>query len=326
MLTHSGSGALEMCALLSAVGPGDEVILPSFTFVTTASAFALRGAIPVFVDIRPDTLNLDPSLIEAAITPRTKAIVAVHYAGVACDMDEICSIARRNDLLVIEDAAQGMMSSYRGRPLGAIGSLGAVSFHETKNIISGEGGALLVGDERFAERAEIVLEKGTNRRQFARGEVDKYSWVDLGSSFVPSEISAAFLWAQMEDAEAITARRLEIWHTYWAAFADLEANERARRPFVPADRQHNGHLFYLLAADAASRTKLIADLARRNINAVFHYVPLHSAPAGRRYGRAGGDLAVTDDVSARLVRLPLWSDLTVAELGRVVDAVHDALA
>lgn len=325
LLTHSGTAALEMSAILSDVGPGDEVIVPSFTFVTTASAFVLRGAVPVFVDVRPDTLNLDETRIEAAITSRTRVIAVVHYAGVACEMDAIGEIARRHGLLVVEDAAQGIMASYRGRALGAIGELGAVSFHETKNIIAGEGGALLVNDDRLVERADIVLEKGTNRRKFARREVDKYSWVDLGSSYLPSEINAAFLWAQMQEADAITNRRLELWVAYHEAFAGLEARGRIRRPIVPEGCVHNAHLYYLLAPDAASRTALIAHLAERDIQAVFHYVPLHSSPAGRRYGRAHGDLAVTDDVSARLVRLPLWHDMTDREIERVVTAVHEAL-
>jgi dTDP-4-amino-4,6-dideoxygalactose transaminase len=309
LLTHSCTAALEMAAILSGVGPGDEVIMPSFTFVSTANAFTLRGATPVFVDIRPDTLNIDEALIEAAITPRTKAIVPVHYAGVGCDMDAIMAIAGRHDLLVIEDAAQGLIADYRGRPLGSIGHLAALSFHETKNIISGEGGALLVNDPRFVERAEIIWEKGTNRSQFFRGQVDKYTWVDLGSSYLPGEIVAAFLWAQMEQADAITGRRLAIWERYHAGFAGLETEGLVRRPIVPDDCVHNGHMYYLLLRDLASRTAFIEQLRADGIQPVFHYVPLHSSPFGGSAGRPVGDLAVTNDAADRLVRLPFWIGL-----------------
>ncbi|MEA2519782.1 MAG: dTDP-4-amino-4,6-dideoxygalactose transaminase [Chloroflexota bacterium] len=325
LLTHSCTAALEMAAILSGVGAGDEVIMPSFTFVSTANAFTLRGATPVFVDVRADTLNLDESKIEAAITPRTKAIVPVHYAGVGCDMDAIMEIAARHDLLVIEDAAQGIIAEYKGRPLGGIGHLAALSFHETKNIISGEGGALLINDPRFVERAEIVWEKGTNRSQFFRGQVDKYTWVDLGSSYLPGEIVAAFLWAQMEDADAITERRLAIWARYHEAFADLESAGRVRRPIVPPDRVHNGHMYYLLLPDLAARTAFIERLKGKDIQPVFHYVPLHSSPFGRSAGRAVGDLTTTDDASDRLVRLPFWIGLE-AEQDRVIDEVIAALA
>ena len=320
LLTHSCTGALEMAAILSGIGPGDEVIMPSFTFVSTANAFVLRGARPVFVDIRPDTLNLDEDLIEAAITERTRAIVPVHYAGVACDMDAILRIAARHDLLVIEDAAQGLLSSYREQPLGAIGHMAALSFHETKNIISGEGGALLVNDERFADRAEIIWEKGTNRAQFFRGQVDKYTWVDLGSSYLPGEITAAFLWAQMEEADAITARRLAIWSRYHEAFAPLEAAGAVRRPIVPEDCRQNGHLYYLLLPDLAARTAFIERLKTRDIHPVFHYVPLHTSPFGRTVGRAVGDLPETVSASDRLVRLPLWLGLE-EDLDRVIEEV-----
>ena len=321
LLTQSCTAALEMCALLTEVGPGDEVIMPSFTFVSTANAFALRGAVPVFVDIRADTLNLDERLLEAAITPRTKVVVPVHYAGVGCEMDTIMDIARSHGLAVVEDAAQGIMATYRGRPLGAIGDLGALSFHETKNLHCGEGGALLVNDARLADRADTLQEKGTNRRQFFRGQVDKYSWVDLGSSFLPSEISAAFLWAQLEEAEAIQARRHAIWAAYHEGLADLEARELLRRPVVPADRQHNAHLYYVLMPDLEARSRTIRDLKEAGVNAVFHYVPLHSATAGARFGRAAGDLPVTDDVSDRLIRLPLWPDLSARDIDHVIDAV-----
>jgi len=320
LLTHSCTAALEMAALLAGLEPGDEVIMPSFTFVSTANAFVLRGAVPVFVDIRPDTLNIDENLIEAAITPRTRAICVVHYAGVGCAMDEICAIAERHDLLVIEDAAQGILSEYKGRALGSLGHLAALSFHETKNLISGEGGALLVNDERFAERAEIIREKGTNRSQFFRGQVDKYTWVDVGSSYLPSEIVAAFLIAQMEDATRITSERLAIWERYHVAFADLELRQRARRPVVPASCRHNAHMYYLLLPNLDTRTRFIAALKESDIHPVFHYVPLHSSPAGCRYGRASGFLEVTDRVSDCLVRLPLW--LPDMDQQRVIDTVE----
>jgi dTDP-4-amino-4,6-dideoxygalactose transaminase len=324
LLTHSCTAALEMAAILSGVGPGDEVIMPSFTFVSTANAFVLRGARPVFVDIRPDTLNLDEDLIEAAITERTKAIVPVHYAGVGCDMDAIMRIAAGHDLLVIEDAAQGLLSDYREQPLGAIGHMAALSFHETKNIISGEGGALLINDEQFAERAEIIWEKGTNRAQFFRGQVDKYTWVDLGSSYLPGEITAAFLWAQMEEADAITARRLAIWSRYHEAFAPLEEAGLVRRPIVPPDCRQNGHLYYLLLPDLAARTAFIDRLRERAISPVFHYVPLHTSPFGWTAGRAVGELPETVAASERLVRLPLWLGLE-EHLDRVIDEVIAAV-
>lgn len=306
LLTHSCTAALEIGALLANIQPGDEVIMPSYTFVSTANAFVLRGAVPVFVDIRPDTLNIDETQIEAAITPRTRVIVPVHYAGVACEMDTIMDIAKRHNLLVIEDAAQGVMSTYKGRALGSIGHLGAYSFHETKNVISGEGGALLVNDPSLVSRAEIIREKGTNRSQFFRGQVDKYSWVDVGSSYLPGEIIAAFLWAQLEEAESITAMRLELWNSYHAAFASLEAAGRLRRPIVPEGCQHNAHMFYLLLRDLADRTQFIDEIKQQGVNCVFHYVPLHSSHAGKRYGRAVGDMAVTNDLADRLVRLPMW--------------------
>jgi dTDP-4-amino-4,6-dideoxygalactose transaminase len=306
LLTHSCTAALEMSALLADLQPGDEVIMPSFTFVSTANAFVLRGAVPVFIDCRADTLNLDERLIEAAIGPRTKAIVPVHYAGVACEMDPIMMLARKHNLLVIEDAAQGVLSTYKGRPLGTIGALAALSFHETKNIIAGEGGALLINNPRFVERAEIIREKGTNRSQFFRGQVDKYTWVDLGSSYLPGEIIAAFLWAQMEEVDSITQRRLAMWNTYHQWFADAERQGKLRRPIVPAHCTHNAHMYYILLPDLAKRTALIDGLREAGVNSVFHYIPLHSAPAGRRYGRAHGELPVTDDIADRLLRLPLW--------------------
>lgn len=325
LLVHSCTAALEMAALLADLRPGDEVIMPSYTFVSTANAFALRGAVPVFVDIRPDTLNLDEQAIEAAITPRTRAIVPVHYAGVPCEMDAMLAIAHAHKLLVIEDAAQALGSTYRSRPAGHLGDLAAVSFHETKNVTSGEGGALLIGDPRLASRAEIVREKGTDRRRFFRGEIDKYTWVDIGSSYAPSELTAAFLWAQMEAADAIKARRLQIWRGYFAAFAEAERRGALRRPIVPPHCEHNAHMFYVLVPDAATRTRLLRTLNDQGINAVFHYVPLHSSTAGRTWGRTPTPLPHTDDVSSRLVRLPLWYGLEPADVDRVVAAVEDAL-
>jgi len=309
LLTHSCTAALEMAAILADLQPGDEVIMPSYTFVSTANAFVLRGAVPVFVEIRPDTLNIDETQIEAAITARTKVILPVHYAGVSCEMDTIMDIARRHNLMVIEDTAQGIMSTYNGRPLGSIGHLGTLSFHETKNIISGEGGALLINDLSLAERAEIIWEKGTNRNQFFRGQVDKYSWVDLGSSFLPGEIIAAFLWAQMEEADEITRRRLAIWDTYHQWLEPLEKAGKLRRPILPGGCVQNAHMYYLLLPDLEARNKLIEQLKRHDIYAVFHYVPLHSALAGKKYGRVHGHLTITEDLADRLLRLPLWLGL-----------------
>jgi len=318
LLTHSCTSALEMAALLIDIKPGDEVIMPSYTFVSTANAFVLRGAVPVFVDIRADTLNIDESLIEAAITTKTRAICVVHYAGVGCEMDSIMAIAEQHGLYVIEDAAQGIMSDYHGKALGSIGHLAAFSFHETKNVISGEGGALLINDECFAERAEILWEKGTNRSSFFRGEVDKYTWVDIGSSFLPGELIAAFLWAQLEHADTITARRLHIWSSYHAAFADPEANHRLRRPVIPEGCRHNAHMYYLLYDSLAERSAFIAHMKAAGIMTVFHYVPLHLAPAGLKYCRTHGPLPITEQLSERLVRLPLWPGLET-ELPRVID-------
>lgn len=309
LLTHSCTAALEMAAILADIQPGDEVIMPSYTFVSTANAFVLRGAVPVFVDIRSDTLNIDETKIEAAITDKTKAIVPVHYAGVSCEMDVIMAIAKKHNLLVIEDAAQGIMSTYKGRPLGSIGHMGTLSFHETKNIISGEGGALLVNDPALAERAEIIREKGTNRSQFFRGQVDKYTWVDVGSSYLPSELVSAFLWAQMEEAEEITKRRLGIWNVYHQRLAALEEKGLLHRPIVPKECIHNAHMYYILLQNLDTRTRLIAALKERGIHAVFHYVPLHSAPVGRAIGRCGSSLDITSDISDRLLRLPLWVGL-----------------
>ncbi|KAA1054038.1 dTDP-4-amino-4,6-dideoxygalactose transaminase [Azospirillum argentinense] len=309
LLTTSGTSALEMTAILADIGPGDEVIMPSYTFSSSANAFVLRGGVPVFIDIRPDTMNMDEALIEAAVTPRTRAIMVMHYAGVPCDMEPIMAVAERHNLVVIEDAAQGLLSSYRGRPVGGIGHMAAFSFHETKNIIAGEGGAILINDPRVVQRAEIIREKGTNRTAFHRGETDKYTWVDLGSSFLPSEIIAAFLWAQLEGAKEITARRLALWNRYHERFAPLEAAGLARRPICPDDTVSNGHIYYLLLPSREKRDALIASLRAVGIMAVFHYIPLHSAPAGTRFGRANGAMTHTDDLSHRLVRLPLWVDL-----------------
>ena len=326
LLTHSCTAALEMAALLLDCGPGDEIIMPSFAFVSTANAFVLRGATPVFVDVTPDTFTIDPALVESAVSTRTKAIVALHYGGVACDMDALSEIAARHGIAIVEDAAQGILASYRGKPLGGIGTLGALSFHETKNVISGEGGALLVNDARYIDRAEILWEKGTNRHQFFRGEVDKYTWVDIGSSFLPSELIAAFLLAQLESADRLTSTRLERWRTYHRAFEDLECAGRLRRPVVPDACGHNGHIYQVLTGEGIDRAVLLAALKAAGIGAVFHYVPLHSSPAGRRYGRVAGSLAVTDDVSARLVRLPLWPGMTDEQVDTVIAGVRSCLA
>lgn len=325
LLTHSCTAALEMTAMLADIGPGDEVIMPSFTFTSTANAFVLRGGVPVFVDIREDTLNLDETRIEAAITPRTKAIVPVHYAGVACEMDTINAIARRHGLMVIEDAAQGVMASYKGRTLGTLGDLGTYSFHETKNVISGEGGALLVNNPALVERAEIIREKGTDRSRFFRGEVDKYTWQEAGSSFLPGELIASFLWAQLEEAQAITDARMACWQHYHAALAGFEAEGRLRRPVVPGECRHNGHMYYILLPEDVDRQKVLADLSALGVAAVFHYVPLHSAPAGLRHGRISDNMGMTILQSERLIRLPMWVGLTPPMQDRVVAALDKVL-
>ena len=325
LLTHSCTAALEMAAILADLKPGDEVIMPSYTFVSTANAFALRGAVPVFVDIREDTLNIDEAKIEAAITPRTKAIVPVHYAGVGCDMDAIMSLAESRKLLVIEDAAQGVMSKYREKSLGTIGHMGTFSFHETKNITSGEGGALLINDERLVERAEIIREKGTNRSRFFRGQVDKYTWVDVGSSYLPGELIAAFLYAQLEEAERITQERLTSWERYHDLLEPLEAGGMLRRPVVPLECRHNAHMYYLLLSPGIDRQRIIGEFKRNDIGAVFHYVPLHSSPGGLQYGMAHGKLTVTDSLSERLIRLPLWIGLTEAQQGKVIEVLKSTL-
>ncbi len=326
LLTHSCTAALEMMALLLDVKPGDEIVMPSFTFVSTANAFALRGAVPVFVDVRDDCFNLDERLLDAAIGPRTRAVCVVHYAGVGCEMDAIAKLCAARGVTLLEDAAQGAMSTYRGRALGTFGAFGALSFHETKNLISGEGGALLVNDDRHVARAEILREKGTNRSAFFRGEVDKYTWVDVGSSYLPGDMIAAFLWAQLEEATSITGARMALWARYHEAFADLERRGDLRRPIIPEGRVHNAHMYYLVMPTLDARTRLIGRLKASGIHAVFHYVPLHSSPAGRRLGRTSGDLPVTDRAASCLVRLPLSASLSPAQVDEVVAAVHAALA
>lgn len=323
LLTHSCTAALEMMAILSGVQPGDEVIMPSFTFVSTANAFVLRGATPVFVDIRPDTLNIDETLIEKAITSRTKAIVPVHYAGVSCEMDTITEIAASYKLPVLVDAAQAFTSTYKGKDVGTLGDMNAYSFHETKNVISGEGGALVINNDKYVERAEIIREKGTNRSKFFRGLVDKYTWVDIGSSYLPSEIVASFLYAQLENVSSINTKRIRIWNTYHKLLHDLEKRELIRRPIIPDYVKHNGHLYYILLNDMETRTKLIEYLRDKGILSVFHYVPLHSSPAGKKYSRSSGQLRVTNSVSDRLLRLPLYYDMKKEDINEVVELIHD---
>ena len=323
LLTTSGTTALDMASLLCELQPGDEVILPSFTFSSTANAFAIYGAKLVFVDIRPDTMNIDETKIEAAITDRTRALCVMHYAGVACEMDAIMDIAHRHNLLVIEDAAQAVMSSYKGRPLGTIGDVGCYSFHETKNYSMGEGGAVVVNNPAFVERAEILREKGTDRARFFRGQVDKYTWVDIGDSFLPSELNAAYLWAQLEMADEINENRLKSWNAYREAFQDLADAGKLETPTVPVGCVHNAHMFYLKCRDLTERTALIRFLKERDILAVFHYVPLHSAPAGLKYGRFSGEDIYTTRESDRLVRLPLYYGLTEADQAAVIAAVRD---
>lgn len=326
LLTFSCTSALEMAMLLAGIEPGDEVIMPSFTFPTTACAVVLRGAVPVFVDIREDTLNLDERLVEAAITPRTRAILPVHYAGVACRLHELLAIAQRHGLVVIEDAAQGISALYRGMPLGTLGDLGCLSFHETKNITCGEGGALLISRSDWVERAEVIQEKGTNRRQFLRGQVDKYTWMDVGSSFLTSDINAAFLWAQVQHAEEILERRMATWNEYHERLAQLEEAGRLRRPAIPEDCLHNAHMYYLMLGDQSSRNDLIESLAAQSIDALFHYVPLHSSVAGKRFGRVAGELPVTVRAGKTLVRLPLWVGMSEHDVERVCTAVEETLS
>lgn len=321
LLTTSCTHALEMAALLINIHLDDEVIAPSFTFVSTVNAFALRGAKIKFVDIRPDTMNIDEKLIEQAITSKTKAIVVVHYAGVSCEMDEILSLAKKYNILVIEDAAQGVMSSYKGKSLGAIGDIGAYSFHETKNYTMGEGGAILLNNTSFIERAEIIREKGTNRSKFFRGQVDKYSWCDLGSSYLPSELNAAYLWAQLESADEINNNRLKSWNTYNSALAELASRGDIELPYIPDICTHNGHMFYIKVSNLATRSHLIESLKRQGIWAVFHYVPLHSAKAGLIYGQFVGTDIYTTIESERILRLPMFYRLQSNEISMVVDAI-----
>lgn len=325
LLTHSGTAALEMAAMLCDLRPGDEVVMPSYTFVSTANAVALRGAVPVFVDIDPLTLNIDPERVRAAVTDRTRAIFAVHYAGVPADMDPLIQIAQASDLFVVEDAAQAFGSTYKGRPAGGLCDMGIFSFHETKNILSGEGGALTINQPELVERAKIIREKGTNRSLFIEGLVDKYTWVDIGSSFLPGELTAAFLYGQLEHSAEITARRVALFHRYRDAFADLPDRYGVALPHAGNDAGSNGHMFYLIMPTAADRTTFIADMREAGIGTPFHYIPLHSAPAGKRLGRTAGSLANTDSLAARLVRLPMFFELG-DDIDRVIDTVHGVLA
>lgn len=321
LLTTSGTTALDMAALLCDIKPGDEVILPSFTFSSTATAFVLAGATLVFVDVRPDTMNIDETRIEAAITEKTRVIVPVHYAGVACEMDTIMAIARKHNLKVVEDAAQGVMSTYKGRPLGTIGDFGCFSFHETKNYSMGEGGALVINDPAYNERAEIMREKGTNRSRFLRGQVDKYTWVDFGDSYLPSDMNAAFLWAQLEKADDINNDRLTTWNTYHEAFRILKEAGKVELPTVPEDCVHNAHMYYLKCKDLEERTEFISYLKEHGVQAVFHYVPLHSAPAGLKFGRFDGADVYTTKESDRLVRLPMYYGMQDSDKNQVISTV-----
>jgi dTDP-4-amino-4,6-dideoxygalactose transaminase len=324
LLTHSCTAALEMAAILCELGAGDEVVMPAFTHPSTANAVVLRGATPVFVDVRLETLNLDENLIEAAITPRTKAIIAVHYAGIGCEMDAIMDTARRHNLLVVEDAAQAIMTRYKGRYLGTLGDIGAISFHETKNVLSGEGGAILINNLHHAKRAVVIREKGTNRTAFFRGEIERYEWIDIGSSYLPGEIVAAFLWAQLEQIFELTRRRKEIWRRYHQGLEELELAGLLRRPVIPPSCDHNGHLYYLVMSDAKARSRLIAGLEAREISAPFHYVPLHTSPAGVRFGRTHGPLPNTEMAGECLLRLPIWIGIE-AQLDRVIDHISSVV-
>jgi len=326
LLTQSGTDALEMAAMLSGVGPGDEVIMPSFTFTSTANAFVLRGATPVFVDVDRATLRIDAALVADALTARTRAVVPMHYGGVAVDMDPLLDLAKAHGLLVIEDAAHALPGTYRGAALGSVGDLGVLSFHETKNVWCGEGGAILVNDETLVPRAQVLLDKGTDRGRFLRGEVDAYTWRDMGSSFGASDLAAAFLWAQLDAMSEITAANLKIWNTYHEAFAGLEQEGRVRRPAVAAGCTHNAHIYHLLVTGPPGRDAFIDALRARGVQALFHYMPLHLSQAGRRYGRAHGDLEATVEVSARVVRLPRWVGMQDHDVQQVIMAVHEALA
>ena len=321
LLTTSCTHATEMAALLSDIKPGDEVIMPSYTFVSTADAFVLRGATPVFVDIRPDTMNIDETLIEDAITSKTKAIVPVHYAGVGCEMDTIMDIARRHNLTVIEDAAQAIASTYKGKALGTFGDFGCYSFHETKNISMGEGGALLIQNEDMIEPAEIIREKGTNRAKFFRGQIDKYTWVNYGSSYLPSDMNAAYLWAQLENIDIIQKKRLSVWNRYREGLSELEKKEYIEFGVIPDECTNNAHMFYIKVRDLENRTDLLNFLKENGIQAVFHYVPLHSAPAGRKFGRFNGEDRYTTKESERLVRLPLFYSITDEEVEYIIEKI-----
>ena len=321
LLTHSCTAALEMAAILLDIKEGDEIIMPSFTFVSTANAFVLRGGVPVFVDIRPDTLNIDENLIEAAITNKTKAICVVHYAGVSCEMDKISEIAKKHNLYVVEDAAQALSSTYKGKQLGTIGDLGTYSFHETKNIISGEGGALVINNEKFIERAEIIREKGTYRSKFFRGQVDKYTWVDIGSSFLPSDMIAAFLYSQLENIDKINEKRLEIWHKYDEFFKQYDSI--IRRPIVPDDCKHNAHMYYILFKNLDIRTKFIDFMKQNQVSTVFHYIPLHSSPAGMKYCKTVGKMDVTNNISDTLVRLPMYYELSETDMAKIFSLCNE---
>ena len=326
LLTTSGSTALDMAAIMCDIQPGDEVILPSYTFSSTANAFVLAGAKLVFVDIRPDTMNIDEKKIEDAITPKTKAICVVHYAGVACEMDDIMEIAHRHNLLVVEDAAQGVMSTYKGKALGTIGDFGCYSFHETKNYSMGEGGAIAINNEEYIERAEILREKGTNRARFFRGQVDKYTWVDFGDSYLPSEINAAYLWAQLEYADEINNNRLATWNDYWNAFCEFEKRGIIELPTVPTDCVHNAHMFYIKFKNLEDRTNFITAMKECGVACVFHYIPLHSAPAGLKYGRFHGNDEFTTKESDRLVRLPMYYNISQEDKMTIIDAVCNYLS
>lgn len=319
LLVHSGTAALELAAILSDIKPGEEVIMPSYTFVSTANAFVLRGIKPVFIDIRPDTLNINEKLIEEAITPKTKAIIPVHYAGVGCEMDTILKIAKKHNLLVIEDAAQAFDSKYKGKQLGTIGDMGCFSFHETKNIMSGEGGAFVTNNPDYAERAEIIREKGTNRSKFFRGQVDKYTWVDIGSSYLPSDIIAAYLYSVLNISNDIQAKRLKVWNIYNEVFEDFEKQGKIRRPIIPQECTNNAHMYYLLFNDLKTRTQFINNLRENEIISVFHYIPLHSAPAGMKFGRYVGNMNITNKVSDTLVRLPMYYNINEQELNKIID-------
>ena len=321
LLTTSCTHALEMAAILSNIQEGDEVIMPSYTFVSTADAFVMRGAKIVFVDIRPDTMNIDENLIEQAITKKTKAIVPVHYAGVACEMDKICEIAKKYNLIVIEDAAQGVMSTYKGRALGSIGDFGCYSFHETKNYSMGEGGAILIRDNKYVEQAEIIREKGTNRSKFFRGQIDKYTWVDYGSSYLPSDLNAAYLYAQLEVADSINSSRLEIWNIYYKGLAELRDSGKIDVPYVPSDCVHNAHMFYIKAKNLDERTRLIDYLKQNDVLSVFHYIPLHSSPAGKKFGRFYGEDKYTTKESERLLRLPMYYGLSLHEVQKIITLI-----